>query len=392
MFGQDIREDVTYLIIYGAATATSLIACLYLLFRRTNTIAPEVTPPIRLRRWTAAFMAACALSHFWYLPLLYIRSAENLMTAYFIGALLDFLTVFPLASAIMFIMLQDRRRPLWPIAVAMAPLVVVAIVCIATRSNAILPPAYAYFLLLCIVLVLYMTRAVRQYGRWLRDNYADLEHKEVWQSMIVLAVILAGFSLYMFELEGTFFRHAMQTSVIIVVCFLVWRVETLSDLSAHKMPAEEALPLPDAEDTPLSCHEGAPLSDADETSADSMKVTLPQDLTTLLQKHCIDTQLYLQHDLTIQQLAKTIGTNRFYLSQYFSQQGITYNDYINGLRIDHFVAHYHEIASSHHSFTVKQLAIDSGYRNYTTFSTAFKRRMGKNVTAWMQEPVGGGEL
>ena len=31
-----------------------------------------------------------------------------------------------------------------------------------------------------------MVRALRQYGRWLRDNYADLEHKEVWQSFVVL--------------------------------------------------------------------------------------------------------------------------------------------------------------------------------------------------------------
>ena len=48
----------------------------------------------------------------------------------------------------------------------------------------------------------------------------------------------------------------------------------------------------------------------------------------LLQRHCIDEQLYLQHDLNLLQLAKAIGTNRFYLSQYFSQQGTTYNAYL----------------------------------------------------------------
>ena len=235
MYGQGIREDFIYLILYGAATATSLLACFYLLFRRTNTIAPKVTPPIRLRRWTAAF-----------------------------------------------------------------------------------------------------------------------------------------------------YRHAVQTSVILVSLFLVWRVETLSDLNGQKTPAAETLSQPDAEDTPLSCHE-APLPDADETSADSLRASQPQNLTTLLQKRCIDTQLYLQHDLTIQQLAKDIGTNRYYLSQYFSQQGVTYNDYINGLRIDHFVALYRETVTSRHPFTVKQLAQESGYRNYTTFSNAFKRRRGTNVTAWIQE-------
>jgi AraC-like DNA-binding protein len=105
----------------------------------------------------------------------------------------------------------------------------------------------------------------------------------------------------------------------------------------------------------------------------------------LLQKRCIDTQLYLQHDLTIQHLAKDIGTNRYYLSQYFSQQGVTYNDYINGLRIDHFVALYRETVTSRHSFTVKQLAQESGYRNYTTFSNAFKNQIGQTVAAWMKD-------
>ena len=104
----------------------------------------------------------------------------------------------------------------------------------------------------------------------------------------------------------------------------------------------------------------------------------------LLQKRCIDTQFYLQHDLTIQHLAKDIGTNRYYLSQYFSQQGVTYNDYINGLRIDHFVAHYRETVTSRHPFTALQLATDSGYRSYSTFSLAFKRQTGMSVSLWMK--------
>ena len=92
-------------------------------------------------------------------------------------------------------MLQDRRRPLWPVGVMMAPIIVGMTVCIATRSDAIFPLLYTYFLLLGIGLLIYMVRATRQYGHWLRDNYADLEHKEVWQSMVVLAVILLFFVL-----------------------------------------------------------------------------------------------------------------------------------------------------------------------------------------------------
>jgi len=41
----------------GAVAMLSLLASIYLLFRRGNAIAPEITPSVRLRRWTAAFFA-----------------------------------------------------------------------------------------------------------------------------------------------------------------------------------------------------------------------------------------------------------------------------------------------------------------------------------------------
>lgn len=66
----------------------------------------------------------------------------------------------------------------------MAPIVVGMVWC------PFLLMAYIYFLLMCIGIIIFMVRALRQYGRWLRDNYADLEHKEVWQSSVVLAIIL----------------------------------------------------------------------------------------------------------------------------------------------------------------------------------------------------------
>jgi AraC-like DNA-binding protein len=108
-------------------------------------------------------------------------------------------------------------------------------------------------------------------------------------------------------------------------------------------------------------------------------------LGTLLQQHCIDTQLYLQHDLTVTQLALAIGTNRTYLGQYFSRHDSTYNAYINNLRINHFVSLYREAVATQRSFTVQQLASESGYRSYSTFSLAFKQRMGQSVTAWMRD-------
>ena len=115
-----------------------------------------------------------------------------------------------------------------------------------------------------------------------------------------------------------------------------------------------------------------------------LSANIRENIGSLLQQYCVDTQLYLQHDLTLAQLAKAVGTNRYYLSQYFSSQGLTYNLYINNLRINHFVSLYREAVAAQRPFTVVQLASNSGYRSYSTFSLAFKQRMGQNVSAWMR--------
>ena len=92
----------------------------------------------------------------------------------------------------------------------MAPFVIVGAFSIAIHNYDPLPMIYVYFVLMCIGLIIYMVRALRQYGRWLRDNFADLEHKEVWQSVVVLAIILLVFSIYGFTSEGPAYLYATQ--------------------------------------------------------------------------------------------------------------------------------------------------------------------------------------
>ena len=104
----------------------------------------------------------------------------------------------------------------------------------------------------------------------------------------------------------------------------------------------------------------------------------------MLKKHCEDTQLYLQYDISISQLATLIGINRSYLSKHFAMQGITYNAYINGLRIQHFINLYHEAAATNQPVRAQQLAHQSGFRNYNTFNAAFKKIMEMTATEWMQ--------
>ena len=72
--------------------------------------------------------------------------------------------------------------------------------------------------------------AVRQYGRWLRDNYADLEHKEVWQSLVFALALLAVYLVYTSNSGELMREYLSQVISIVIIAFLVWRVETLQEL------------------------------------------------------------------------------------------------------------------------------------------------------------------
>ena len=351
-----IREEF-FLMFYASVAMLCLNACCYLLFRRSNGIAPDITLPVRLRRWTAAFFAAIALSHLWYLPTYFLTSPDDMMLGSLIAGLLDSMTVIPLAIVILLVMLQDRKRSLWPIALMVAPLIAGNVWGIAACSYALLPVLFVYFLLMWLGLIIYMVREVRRYGRWLRDNYADLEHKEVWQSFVVLAIILLVYAIYSLDVGELIYEYALDVIIIVLVSYLLWRVETLSDLTLSQ-------------------------TNHDRSTSDSL---LAKNIGPLLKQHCEDTQLYLQHDISLSQLATLIGINRSYLSKHFALQGITYNAYINGLRIQHFINLYHESAATHQPVSAQQLAYQSGFRNYKTFNAAFKKIMEMTATEWMQQ-------
>ena len=378
---QQILEDAIFVMLYAVVTVLAALGCVYLLFRRGNAFAADVTPPLRLRRWAAAFLAVIALGHVWYWPTMAFSSSEAVERWMLIGGLLDCLLTIPVALVVMLCMLQDKRRPLWPVWLAMVPLVIMMGVSIANRSEALLPWMQGYFLLAVIGFTVYMVREVQRYGRWLRDNYADLEHKEVWQSLLVLAVIMFLLVYFVTGYGSITYEYIIQVSGLLLIGHLLWRVETLQDLnlpiSSENIVVADATPIDDSDamDTMIATEE--------KEEADA-SLSVRNNIGPLLRQHCEEPQLYLQYDLSLTQLATLIGVNRSYLSKHFALQGITYNAYINDLRIRHFVSLCQERAAAHQPVSVQQLSLESGFRSYSTFNGAFKQVMHTTATEWLR--------
>lgn len=367
IFEQTSTQAILLIVIYSIMGVLPLIAALYLLLCPGNAFSPGVTPPVRLRHWAASFFAVVALSYVWWM-LFYIshrdiHSLESLIHSRdYMGLFaIDCVTLLTTVSGTLLAMLQDRRRPVWPILIAMMPFVALAVVYMVYPSEQIMFITMSYVLLLYVLFTVYIVLAVRRYDRWLNDNYADLGNKKVWLSLVVTLCFLLAFFLYTFvDISSILLIVLMCITELVLFGLLLWRVETLPQLDSILTP------------DPSPMEKGV------------LTIDFAQ-IERLLNEHCVAPQLYLKHDLSLQELAQAVRTNRSYLSQYFSRQSNTYNTYINNLRVNHFISRYEETIAAGQSVVAQELAYESGFSSYRTFSRAFRQRMGQSVTDWMRQ-------
>ena len=223
-----------FIALYCVAAFAALVAAVYLLFRRGNAFADDVGSSRRLRWWTAAFLLSVFASHVWWAVLGSVWLTDDRLVRNIVAIALDRLTFVPLMMCVLLRMLQDRRRPLWPVWAAVAPVAVLAVVCIALRSNVFEVAVEYYMAAVALIFVVWYVRAVRQYGRWLNDNYANLERKEVWQSLLLLAFILFVHVAYSTNGGALLTEYLAQVNTLVIITFLVWRVETLEELVSEE--------------------------------------------------------------------------------------------------------------------------------------------------------------
>ncbi len=302
-----------------------------------------------------------AMSHVWWYVLGIYWLADDRLSRNIICIMLDHITLVPLVIALLLRILQDRQRRIWPWVVPQLLIIGGAAVGVATHDDYGLDVMHNCEVVIIAIFVSYYIYALLRYGRWLHDNYADLEHKEVWQSLLFAIILLLIYQVYSTNPGDMAKEYLSQMNTLFIIAFLLWRVETLQELEVKEEEDEE-----------------------EETSRATIAKNSSTNIGALLQTRCEATQLYLQHDLTLAQLSEAIGTNRTYLSQHFAQQGITYNAYVNRLRIEHFESLYREYVAAQRLFTAQQLAHECGFRSYSTFAAAFKQFKGQPVTSWMK--------
>lgn len=91
---------------------------------------------------------------------------------------------------------------------------------------------------------------------------------------------------------------------------------------------------------------------------------------------------FLKSGITMDDLAKFLGTNRTYISSYFNtEKGITFRQWINILRIEEAKL----IITDDSKITMTELASRLGYADTSTFFRQFKAKEGVQPSVWKQK-------
>ncbi len=99
--------------------------------------------------------------------------------------------------------------------------------------------------------------------------------------------------------------------------------------------------------------------------------------------HLLDNErIYLNSDITITHVARLIGTNRSYLSDYFNHNcNSSFIDYINNLRL----CHAENLMKSGNQMSIDEISSSSGFNSLSTFRRAFIKKNGITPSQYRQE-------
>lgn len=355
----------------------------YLLVSKRNAFGSEIVTDQRLRRMAGRMILIFVLVYLANIPIA-LWLADDQQLSEMVSITLDMMVCYPVVMHFMMELLQDRRhwdnRMWWLCLIPVIPLTGWLL----SHQTWWIWVMHALTVAEMFTFIVWYISSWKAYHRFLADNYADLEHKELVWSWIILsstALSIVNYFLMMSQSDMQAIivcSYALHIADTIFIALIVWHIDRQQVL--------EPLAVESAEEVEKSQEN---LENQDPTSQEApapSKDIIIYKTGELLRKHCEEPQLYLQHDLSLKALALACHTNRTYLSSYFASQGITYYIYINKLRIDHFQSLYREALKKKNAPpTLQQLSTDCGFTSYNTFSRAFVSCTGITVSKWLDQ-------
>lgn len=212
---------------------------------------------------------------------------------------------------------------------------------------------YAVFLGIFGLTILFVGYArARKYIGYIRENYSNIDGIDIsW----IKHVYLIAFASQLLWLVISLVKDKYLDTLYYITAIVMWQMVVSHCRGLRQVELEEDTN--EQADTPAEGVRSYPFAGVMESIVEEEK-------------------LYLNPNLSLSDLTARMGTNRTYMSEYFSSvKKITFYDYINALRIERMSV---PMMESHPEYTIDYIARQSGFNSLSTFRRAFRKYTGYN--------------
>jgi len=207
------------------------------------------------------------------------------------------------------------------------------------------------------IVLFFGLRRIKDFNAVVDSNYSNVEGKRILGAKTLLVLFaLTSFLAFVFNLIGRerfsdgpdlLFIPALLFSFLLLLIGHVGLVQQFSVRDIEVEAFESSLPVPEEHSS--------------------------SDLLERIKKLVIDEKLYLCPNLKVTDLASRLDSNRYFIYHAINvEMGVTFSNYINGLRIDHAS----ELLKEHPELPINEVVMKCGFTSTSAFYRNFKRFKG----------------
>lgn len=228
----------------------------------------------------------------------------------------------------------------------------------------------------CIVLLdgilFFITlRMYFRHRKFISQTYSyeeDINLDWILESLFLFAIF--GIADLMWVIDDSVITKAVFNIVaIVLICRLFW-------LGFR----QEAVPVLTSDE--CNAHDSSPETTAESCGTLSLSPAQQDKIGKLLDNCLNNSELFLNPNLNLNDVAEALGTNRTYLSQYINGSlNTTFYEMVNQTRISHVL----KLLNENPNQTIEQLLESSGFKSRSVFYKYFKQAVGKSPSAYLKE-------
>lgn len=228
----------------------------------------------------------------------------------------------------------------------------------------------------CVIIVYFTNYFIRRYRvfRLAMDNFYsdDVADRMRWIAVAFYGALGTGVLALIF-IQFPFFELSVAFNLFLLCFYTFFGIKLLN------YPWQfEIIEIPMAENT-----DDEQIFDEQENTTEKLSYKdLYNTKSDKTIEDWIEEKQFLKSSITLDDLAKFLGTNRSYISSFLNtEKGLTFRQWINNLRIDEAK----HILAVDSRITMTELASRVGYGDTSTFFRQFKAKEGVQPSVWRQE-------